>query len=278
MKKLAFFLPLLIVFFSCEEEATIKLPETPPKLSVSCFISDSVDLIRANITWSRPVFSASDIGNEPPSDLHVTISGNGIVDTLIFDPDNLWYALPTSEFPLLAGIEYTLYAEAPTGEKVSAKTKIPLLDPSISTTSVSSRESFDEYGNKIIDFTFRVVLNELSSDNEFYRLVFYSTALNSEIPDEFNYYDARGEVYADDNNVVSGKIFTEQNIKWYGVDSAQYTAFAHIIHASEEYYRFHKALANYNPSNPFVEPTIVYSNVENGLGVFAGYRQVKALF
>jgi hypothetical protein len=118
----------------------------------------------------------------------------------------------------------------------------------------------------------------LSSAKEYYRLVFYSTSLNSEIPGEFVYNDVRGEVYADDNNSISGKIFTEQNLLWYGVDSAQYSSFAHVIHASEEYYRFHKALSNYNQSNPFVEPTIVYSNVENGLGVFAGYRQIKVDF
>lgn len=278
MKKLLFFLPFLIVFFSCEKEADIQLPDTPAKLSVSCFISDSVEFIRATITWSNPVFSSSDKPTEPPSDLLVTISGNGITDTLIFDQINYWYALPVSEFPLSPGIEYTLNVVAPSGEEVSAKTKIPELKPSISSASVSENASVDQYGNNIIDYTFRIVLNELSSEKEYYRLVFYSTAINSEIPNEFNYNDVRGEVYADDNNVVSGKIFTEQNIQWYGVDSAQYSSFAHVIHASEAYYRFHKGLANYNPSNPFVEPTIVYSNVENGLGVFAGYRQIRVQF
>jgi hypothetical protein len=278
MKSIACILPFILFFISCEKEADIDLPETAPKLSVTCFISDSIDVIRAQISWSRPVFTQSEKGYDPPSDLLVTISGNGITDTLIFDQEYWWYALPTAEFPLQAGVEYTLIAEAPTGEKVTAKTKIPELNPSVSSSTVSSRESFDEYGNRIIDFTFRVVLNELSNDDEFYRLVFYSTAINSEIPEEFNYNDVRGETYVDDNNVVSGKIFTEQNIQWYGVDSAQYSSFAHVIHASEEYYRFHKALANYNPSNPFVEPTIVYSNVENGLGVFAGYRQIRVAF
>jgi len=278
MKNCLILFSFLFVFTACEKEANIKLPETAPKLSVSCFISDSIDLIRADISWSNPVFSSSDKGIEPPSDLLVTISGGGITDTLTFNPEYFWYALPTTEFPLTPGVEYTLNVAAPSGEKVSAKTKIPLLNPSISSASVFESASVDQYGNDIIDFTFRVVLNELSSEKEYYRLVFYSTSINSEIPDEFNYNDVRGEVYADDNNVVSGKIFTEQNITWYGVDSAQYSSFAHVIHASEEYYRFHKALANYNPGNPFVEPTIVFSNVENGLGVFAGYRQERVDF
>lgn len=269
---------MILAFTACVKEANIKLPETAPKLSVSCFISDSIDLIRADITWSNPVFSSSNNGIEPPSDLLVTISGGGITDTLTFDSEYFWYALPVSEFPLAPGVEYTLNVAAPSGEKVSAKTKIPVLNPSISSASVSESASVDQYGNNMIDYTFRVVLNELNNEKEYYRLVFYSTAINSEIPDEFLYNDVRGEVYADDNNVVSGKIFTEQNITWYGVDSAQYSSFAYVIHASEEYYRFHKALANYNPSNPFVEPTLVFSNVENGLGVFAGYRQMRVDF
>jgi hypothetical protein len=278
MKKFLFFLSFLIIFFSCKKEASINLPDTPPKLSVSCFISDSVELIRATISWSNPVFSSSNKGNEPPSDLLVTISGNGITDTLLFDQEYFWYALPVSEFPLSPGVEYTLNVVAPTGEKVSAKTKIPELNPSISSASVSENASVDQYGNNIIDYTFRIVLNELNSEKEYYRLVFYSTAINPGIPGEFIYNDVRGEVYADDNNVISGKIFTEQYVQWYGVDSAQYSSFAHVIHASEAYYRFHKTLANYNQNNPFVEPTIAYSNVENGLGVFAGYRQVRVEF
>jgi hypothetical protein len=43
---------------------------------------------------------------------------------------------------------------------------------------------------------------------------------------------------------------------------------------SEDYYRFYSSVARQqeNPGPPYTEPVIVYSNVEQGRGVFAGYH------
>jgi len=39
------------------------------------------------------------------------------------------------------------------------------------------------------------------------------------------------------------------------------------------YYQYHTTIENYESGNPFAEPSRIYSNVENGYGVFAGYQK-----
>jgi hypothetical protein len=68
----------------------------------------------------------------------------------------------------------------------------------------------------------------------------------------------------------------------------QNTAFMYAFTASETYNRYLKsAISAYqnrlldsygNLNNPFAEPTPVYSNVKNGLGIWAGYSAVKIYF
>jgi hypothetical protein len=50
-----------------------------------------------------------------------------------------------------------------------------------------------------------------------------------------------------------------------------------LIHASKEYYLYHSKLtiAADNNGNPFAEPVIMYTNINGGYGVFAGFNQYK---
>ena len=42
-----------------------------------------------------------------------------------------------------------------------------------------------------------------------------------------------------------------------------------ISSITEDYYNYGKSLNNYDPQNPFSEPTLLPSNMEGGLGMFA---------
>ena len=49
-----------------------------------------------------------------------------------------------------------------------------------------------------------------------------------------------------------------------------------VYQIDEAYYRFHNSLLNSNESNegdPFSEPSITYTNIENGLGVFCAFNR-----
>lgn len=275
------FFPLILIAFvlaACEKEANIKLPDTQPKLSVSCFISDSTDIIKATVYWSKPVFNNTDTLPEYPSNLTVTISGNGQTDTLLYNTEWSTYELSTDDFPLNAGVEYTLRVQAPNGETARAKTIIPTQKAIIADKSVSFTSSVDQYNNIVETYRYRITLNDISANEEFYRIMYYNDYFIPDVPDEFNVASNMGELFVSDNNLVDGKIFTDNEVKFYGTSANISARYAYVIHGSEEYYRFHKSLSNYGYDNPFAEPTIVFSNVENGLGVFAGFNQVRVDF
>jgi hypothetical protein len=275
------FFPLILIAFilaACEKEANIKLPDTQPKLSVSCFISDSTDIIKATVYWSKPVFNNTDTLPEYPSNLTVTISVNGQTDTLLYNTEWSTYELSTDDFPLNAGVEYTLRVQAPNGETARAKTIIPTQKAIIADKSVSFTSSVDQYNNIIETYRYRITLNDISANEEFYRIMYYNDYFIPDVPDEFNVASNMGELFVSDNNLVDGKIYTDNEVKFYGTSANISARYAYVIHGSEEYYRFHKSLSNYGYDNPFAEPTIVFSNVENGLGVFAGFNQVRVDF
>jgi len=48
---------------------------------------------------------------------------------------------------------------------------------------------------------------------------------------------------------------------------------------SKDYYLYHTSLSRQiaNKDRPFVEPISVYSNIENGLGIFSGYTVYRVL-
>lgn len=275
-----FYLLFLISFAvaSCKKEANIKLPDTKPQLTISCFISDSTEIIKATVYWSKPVFNDTDTLPEVPNNLLVTISGNGQTDTLLFNTTWSTYEVSTSDFPLNAGVEYTLRVQAPNGEIARATTVIPTQKANVADKSVSFTSSVDQYNNIVETYRYRIILNDISADEEFYRIMYYNDYFVPDVPDEFNVASNMGELFVSDNNLVDGKIYTDNEVKFYGTSANVSARYAYVIHGSEEYFRFHKSLSNYGYDNPFVEPTIVYSNVENGLGVFAGFNQLRVDF
>ena len=57
--------------------------------------------------------------------------------------------------------------------------------------------------------------------------------------------------------------------------------YAYLLHASTEYFQYTEKLDLYiQSSGPFSDPVQLYTNIEGGLGVFAGFNQfkVKATF
>ena len=58
---------------------------------------------------------------------------------------------------------------------------------------------------------------------------------------------------------------------------AQQDLYVMLSTVSDAYYTYHKSFQKHQDTeeNPFSEPVIVYNNVENGLGIFAGYSLYK---
>jgi hypothetical protein len=274
MKKILFPFLLSIALVSCEQEADIELPDTAPKLTVSCFISPEQDSVTAFITWSRPVFSTNN-DDRPIDDLEVSITDGSSEAFFQYDFNIGQYVLSLAEYPLALGVEYTLRVKAPTGEEVEARTVIPAELPSIESATLDSSSYSNSFGEEINEFTYKTTLLNNSADFQYYRLIYY----NEDVwfPGK-EYASIESQSYSDDGSLVNDRLYMEENITYYGYNGAVSNKRLAVVHCSEAYYRYHKTLQNQTFGNPFAEPTIVYSNVEGGLGAFGAYRMVEVAY
>ena len=49
--------------------------------------------------------------------------------------------------------------------------------------------------------------------------------------------------------------------------------FIQLLQTDAHYYQYHRSVQRSRSDNPFTEPSLVYTNVVGGLGVFAGYNR-----
>jgi len=83
-------------------------------------------------------------------------------------------------------------------------------------------------------------------------------------------------MYLGDNEFLkmepnSTKVISSYFSEYNTTDSIRY----YIINCSEEYYKYHMSVKNYQGDDFFVEPSLIYNNVENGLGNFSSFNMVS---
>ncbi len=265
-----FFFGLMIFALGCEQEADIPLPKVEPKITVSCYISDDTDTVRAYLRWSDPVFSNGDSEGDIISDAQVVLSGSGFSRSFVFNDFQQYFELPVQGFELTPGLEYRLDIKASNGSTASAVTRIPLQQSDIRSASFERNAEVDDLFNQYyVTYRFETVLGNLEPEEPYYRIIHYQKWEGPGWYQSSNVWHAfaSGD---DEEGIISESSF-------YGYDTTLMLHKAHIIHCSEDYYRFHSTMENIS-YGPFAEPTIVYSNVNNGLGVFAGFRQLEILY
>lgn len=274
MKKLFYpFIAIWLLISGCEQEADIPLPKVDQKIALSCYISDETDTVRAYLRWSDPVFSNGLDEGKVVENASVILSGNGFSRTFSYNVQAQYYQLPVEGFDLAPGESYSLVVQTPDGTQISAQTTIPYFQADIRSASFERDAAVDEFNQYYVTYRFETVLGNLDSEEPYYRIVHYQKWEDPFIAS--TWYQTSNVWHAFESGDDEERIVSESSS--YGYDTTLVAHKAYVIHCSEEYYRFHRGLENIS-YGPFAEPAIVYSNVVNGLGVFAGYRQVEILY
>ncbi|TAF35467.1 MAG: DUF4249 domain-containing protein [Cytophagales bacterium] len=270
---------LLLSLLGCESTVTnVEIPEVESKLVITSFISPEEDSITAELYESRPIFDPNSTANErqPISNATVTLS-NGIESVnLVYDRTLERYQISAAEFKIEGGRTYSITASTPDGRKVKATCSVPsglVAVPSLKMdSSFNSRDQFMRYRLKFswLDLPekgnlYRVAAARYGLDEDSGGLIRYvqSIAIEDGLP------------YLDDetnNGNPFSRIVVEDRTRGERPVTIEFL----ILHTDSHYYRYHFGLFNYTSGNPFAEPTLVYTNVENGLGCFGAYRLTKA--
>lgn len=258
---------------SCVKEADIELPAVDAKLVLHCFITDTTDTIRARITWSKPVFDpnpSTSYAFENARDLTVEISDGVVTKSLAFDAWLEDYKIAATEIGLTPGVKYTITASHTNGQKIQATTEIPDAPIEVTADELLSENLTDQFGYNTTVYTFKTTLAGMQGEVLRYRLV-YDAIMDT--VNNWGFASRSGEGFIQSDG-TQDPLYLEQQISYSGDFSAPQAWKVYVVLGDEAYYRYHQNISNAGYEGPFDEPTLVYSNVTGGLGVFGGFRQI----
>jgi hypothetical protein len=261
-----------ISFISCEKEVNnIKYPEYKPKWNISGYLSPDNRKSRIIISMSLRNYGNpwqfDDMGKP-----EVTISdGTNLLD---IDSTQMREGIKTSDFPIEEGKTYTLKVTSDKGFNAEASCTVPLrgnFDLGIDTTITRYM-----YQDSILllfvhpDFYF----TDTKGVDNYYMILCEKIVYSPDNKPSMSV----NEVYMGQNQYFNDKgidgLRSKISIETTGIPKTADSSFLKIflLNTDKTYYDFKKSLEKYNSGeNPFTEPSPVYSNIKNGLGIFAAY-------
>lgn len=270
-----FCLALLLSTTACIRDAeNVKVTPENPRLVVTCFISPSDTLIKVKVGKSVPLLGRieSNYNGNYISNAQVSISDGEKRIQLVYDSRNYLYSAPTLDFKIEAGKTYFLDVNTPDGMNVSSSTVVPAQKVVQEDILITSEVSVDNNSK-----TFQVTFKDLPGQPNFYRIEAYYSDSSSWNNTIYNY----SVFWENDNgyNLYSDINFEDKQIKSLRASVYSDNTITFMVHhLSRDYYLYHQSIENFQGESPFSEPVLVYSNIKNGLGVFAGYNTTVVKF
>lgn len=291
----------LLSLFSCEKAVNISIPESEQKLVILSNFS-SIEPLKVTVTRSEELLS-SDTNFVAISNADVGIYQDGVLlESLTFvpQPPPLGLFFQTNTFQPVIGTTYELRARAPGLPMVTATSALPkaveltnfkLRNVEKTTTFQGDRATY----NYSLDISLQ---DPLPSGNQYHLLIKQQKLAMAEgdgRPSETsidqpqviavtrasttleNYH--RGGFLFDDSEQNGQQLnYTFQfQTSTSNINEKLGKLYVELRTVSEDYYLFNQSISNAFQSSgePVDQPVIIYSNVENGFGIFAGYSVVK---
>lgn len=276
------FIPLFLGFASCMKEAgNIYIPDIPVKMVVHSFISPQEDTLRVRVGKTLPLFNTQvnyydwdEQFRVPNALVEITGPDNNSI-TLAYNAQNNTYMAPIAGFSIEAGKEYRIKVSAPDLETVTGSCVVPPLNNSL--VLLETRREADSYSGT--NFILKARMTDIPNQENFYRFEAYKKIEYQGYEEEIftNYFGMNlriGEQFFSDKN-LDGTAFTF--VSDYNEYSGGYPLNDNfrlvLLSTDEHYYRYHVTLNKHQSPNPFMEPTPLYSNMSNGIGIFAAFNK-----
>ncbi|MFW6259638.1 MAG: DUF4249 domain-containing protein [Tangfeifania sp.] len=298
MKKLILLILLVFIFFSCRKEIEIDLDELPQKPVINCLFTTGKPF-QVHVSLSK---SPTDTASYHINDALVKLYGNDGTDEQLPSSGNGYYS--KSSVTPTAGVQYTLKVNIPGMEETSATGSIPPNTTKI--TEIESKSGFktepvmgtgDEARMPVQNLKVKILHDPQESDFMGLSVVQYALThhrVNDSIfivEDKNKYY--YGYLNSDDPAILSeglGNFYIYQMLLFRDINFTDQPAtvrfnvekekpskfWLRFFHFSPEAFQYVKSwfIHDYTQDYDFweiYEPQPLYSNIENGYGIFAGY-------
>lgn len=275
---------LLVVMFALVSACTqpidlTKLPAYTEKTVINGSLNNMTNL-EFSISKSAYAYNASSPGSVDNPTISLLEDGKPLSFT--FDPIQSLYFSNTKPKP---GSTYFISVQSANGTATAtAKMPTPFTG---STSKVIPNGGIDQTGvpSDLVSITW----NDNGAENNYYKINFfyYSELAQQFLPFEFTTNEQvlrsnetiktndGGYIFKDD--LFNGKTQTLSAVPSFGLTSptAPYKYLIQLRNMSEQYYKYLTTLQRYRDaqdfnSGLFTEPVVVFTNVANGLGIWAG--------
>jgi hypothetical protein len=262
MKKILFVIPFCVLL-SCEKEAKLKIPEAKTKPVVNCYLNPADTIIKLRLTMSAPLYNSGNTSiYDPVTNANVSIYSASSVKQMIYNANSNYYELKTQDFPLAAGETYKLKVTLANGYNADASTTIP------SKTVYVNSLSFNESSTPLFKINFS---DDPSNTNNYY--VLSVSSINAPFSTDTAYIFCAENSITDANSnggTYQVELFSLATQTLYPIGYDCY-----LNNVSKEYFQYYSSINKSQNQNLFSEPTLVYSNVNGGLGIFASYTKSR---
>ncbi len=318
MKRIVYSLFLfsgLVAGYGCENDLEYDIPGVTPQLVVnSLFTMDSI--IRIEVSASASPGEGENIRSL--RDAKITLFEEStqlkdlVLDSMLATPFNFSGAPNASvapvklyfhkvlSNPVKSGRPYTIEVRYPGMETVTATNTVPrpvranaepeLLGSAININGKAMiKRSFtiNDNGGRENSYGIEVLVTPKGEAGPAQRIAFFSgeKAFSENLTVNDGQF-SQGVLYQPQNGVyfTNGKFQGRRKTFDFYVEeqylSGQYDLKVRFLTLSKDFFEFVTSYQKQknNSNNAFAEPTQVYSNVENGLGIFAGYAITEVVF
>ena len=276
---------------NCTKEIEFDAQDIAPRIVVnSLFTNDSI--WSAHISRSVGVLETTSYTTIDNASVNIFDDNANLVTTLTHQGDGL-YTSPTGVTPQ-ANQSYTIEASASGYESVNASNSIPSAVPIYQLDTVTSTNSD---GETILEAT--ITFQDPPNISNYYMLEVFVTGMyydeweqdsieireplqiscddiNVETVNRFNFGGFENTylylMLKDQNFDGENYSLTFSVINYAELKEMDLFGEIRLVNTSEEYFNYLKSFNMYQRTinNPFATPVQVYSNVNNGMGIFAG--------
>ena len=303
MKKIGKHILLAIALWgmltSCEKEFDLKVKDTENKIVINS-IFNTTEPICAEIVKSSPAMGVIEI-NELKN-ASVSLYKNDVF------VENLVYQKTSSDFigkfisttTAVVGKEYTIKVNDPVLKEAEAKSSSPA--KTVIDSETVNRIQWGENNCTSIRFHFSFILKDIDGPDYYYMTMYLPVLYVNPITKDTSFHAYQyaeiltgnliySQLYLKNGLLFTDAIFNNKNYEISGTATTYSYPFGdfdrtdeenlildttHLYismhHLSPELYNFHSSYATKldNENDIYSEPTPVFSNIENGLGIFGG--------
>ena len=266
----------IVINYGCETDANVIVPAGERKLVVGGFLSPSENEHQISLSQTDPLFST-----DPPislANVKLTISSDSSSYSPSYDFNSGTFQFNNNQFKIENDKNYHLKIVTEDGKIVESDMRtLSNQMPLVTDLKLNIDTVYTDFMYPELQYSLKISWNDLIGEQNYYRLIanrlLKDFDSNDTIVEPLNYFN---EYELKDDKGKDGQVLTA-NFKYIesGAMNSPIGFEIILMKVDVNYYNYYKTLNNYADGDPFAEPVILFSNIQNGLGVFCNFQTEK---